>query len=97
MTAEPWQLGLLWFGVSNAAAFALYGWDKWCARRERRRIPEATLLLTGLLGGWLGSWIGMRTWRHKTRKTGFKLKLGAITTLWLAGLGWTALRLSGGS
>ena len=45
----------------NAVSFALFGLDKRRARRGARRIPEATLLLSGLVSGTVGAWLGMRS------------------------------------
>lgn len=70
----------------NAFTFLLFGWDKGSAKRERRRVPEARLLGCMLLGGVVGGWVGMSVFRHKTRKTSFRLKALAITILWAGGL-----------
>jgi uncharacterized membrane protein YsdA (DUF1294 family) len=46
----------------------MYGVDKKKAVNGQWRIPEATLLLTGLIGGAVGSLIGMKFFHHKTKK-----------------------------
>ncbi len=51
----------------SLVSFLLYGLDKAKARRNRWRIPEATLLTLGILGGAPGALLGMMGWRHKTR------------------------------
>ena len=64
--------------------------DKHKARKNKWRIPEATLLLIALLGGSIGSLLGMYTFRHKTRHWyfvwGIPLILAAQVALgvWLA-------------
>jgi uncharacterized membrane protein YsdA (DUF1294 family) len=73
----------------NVATFLLFGWDKRCATRRRRRVPELWLLVPSALTGCLGAWIATEVFRHKTRKTSFRLKLAAATALnalwvWLA-------------
>lgn len=55
----------------NVVAFAIYGIDKYKARRQQRRISEAALLTIALAGGALGAWIAMYTFRHKTRHAKF--------------------------
>lgn len=55
----------------NVVAFAMYGIDKYKARRQQRRISEAALLTIALAGGALGAWIAMYTFRHKTRHAKF--------------------------
>lgn len=57
----------------NIVAFAMYGIDKYRARKQQHRIPEATLLGIALAGGALGAWIAMYVFRHKTRHVKFVL------------------------
>lgn len=55
--------GELLFGgllAVNAAAFFLYGLDKWKAVYGRRRIREMTLLLIAAAGGSAGAFLAMR-------------------------------------
>ena len=62
--------GELLFGgllAVNAAAFFLYGLDKWKAVHGRRRIRERTLLFIAAAGGSAGAFLAMRFFRHKTR------------------------------
>ena len=63
----------LYYLLFNLFLFALMGYDKNRARKDQRRVPEATLLSLGLLGAPLGGLLGMRLFRHKTRKTYFWL------------------------
>ncbi|MBL8726460.1 MAG: DUF1294 domain-containing protein [Planctomycetes bacterium] len=85
-----WALVLL----LNAVTLAVYGFDKWRARRPgARRVPERTLLWLVLLGGWVGAWLGMAWFRHKTQKASFR-RWAVLWTLlspfWL--LVWWSLR-----
>jgi len=67
--------GELLFGgllAVNAAAFFLYGLDKWKAVYGRRRIREMTLLLIAAAGGSAGAFLAMRFFRHKTRHAVFQ-------------------------
>ena len=68
------KIVLFWFVVANAATFLAFGFDKWRARRSRKRVPESTLVLLAALGGWPGGWVGMNWFGHKTAKWTFKLK-----------------------
>lgn len=65
----------------NALGMILMLADKHCARKNRWRIPEATLLLTALLGGSIGSLMGMYTVRHKTRHLKFTVGIPVILAL----------------
>ena len=55
--------------------------DKWKARKNRWRIPEATLITVAALGGSIGSLLGMYTFRHKTLHLKFVIGIPAILVL----------------
>lgn len=63
----------------NVWSFALFGIDKRRASRGRRRIPERTLLLSALVSGSAGAWLAMATFRHKTRKRSFRVRMAVVT------------------
>ena len=67
---------IVWMVVANAAAFVAFAYDKWCAKRSVRRVPEMWLVLLGAAGGWLGGLLGMKVFHHKTAKWLFKIKYG---------------------
>ncbi len=67
--------------IINAAGFLLMLADKYKAKKNLWRIPEATLMGVALLGGSVGSLIGMYTVRHKTRHLKFVLGIPVILTL----------------
>jgi uncharacterized membrane protein YsdA (DUF1294 family) len=50
----------------------MYGIDKWKAKHNKWRIPEATLLGLAVVGGSVGAWLGMKVWHHKTMHKKFK-------------------------
>jgi uncharacterized membrane protein YsdA (DUF1294 family) len=77
--------------VLNGLAFVMFGLDKWRARSLGRRVPERTLILWAALGGWVGGLIGMNVFRHKTAKSGFKLKY-ALAAIPFAAEIWAWLR-----
>lgn len=62
----------------NFITFLVYGLDKWKAKKNKWRIPEATLLWMAVVGGSIGAWSGMRVWRHKTQHLKFKYGVPAI-------------------
>lgn len=72
-----WLIYLAVVAVMSVVTFAIYGWDKWRARRGGWRVKEATLQLLALLGGWPGAMAGRRLFSHKTRKRSFTLVLWA--------------------
>ena len=62
----------------NAIAFILMLADKHKARKNKWRIPEATLMGTAALGGSIGVLAGMYTVRHKTKHLKFTLGVPLI-------------------
>ncbi len=82
---------LIAVAVVNVVTFCAFGIDKWKAGRGRRRISEARLLGLAFATGLLGAWIGIKAFRHKTRKTSFRIKLWVVTVLnpaWLLAFAW---------
>ena len=69
--------------VMSLVTFAIYGIDKFQARREGWRTSERTLHRLSLLGGWPGAWAGQKFFRHKTQKRGFQFVYWAIVFLHL--------------
>lgn len=62
----------------NAAGFLLMLTDKYKARKNLWRIPEAALITVAILGGSIGSLLGMYMVRHKTRHLKFSLGLPIV-------------------
>ena len=69
---------ILYFFTINALGFLLMLVDKHKARKNRWRIPEATLMGVAALGGCIGSLIGMYTARHKTKHPKFTVGIPLI-------------------
>lgn len=72
------KLVFIYLLVINASGFLLMLADKWKARKNRWRIPEATLMTVAALGGSIGSLIGMYLFRHKTVHPKFTLGIPLI-------------------
>lgn len=68
----------------NLIGFLFMGIDKYKAKKNLWRIPEATLFIIALIGGSVGSIIGMYTFRHKTRHLTFVCGMPAILILQIA-------------
>lgn len=85
------RLLLIWLGTVSALAFLLFGWDKLMARLGRRRIPEAALLGACLCGGAFGGLLGMYLFRHKTRKSVFRILVPLFFLLQAALPVWAGL------
>ena len=72
---------LLYLAGVNLTGFVIMGIDKWKAKKQAFRIPEATLFLIAIIGGSIGSLIGMYTFRHKTRHMTFVIGIPVILAL----------------
>ncbi len=69
--------------ATNLFSFALYGIDKWKAKRAAWRISESTLLLFALLGP-VGALLGMELFRHKTKHAKFRILVPVFLILHIA-------------
>ena len=72
------ELILLYLLIINAIGFLLMLVDKYKAKKNLWRIPEATLMTVAAMGGSVGSLIGMYTVRHKTKHLKFTLGIPLI-------------------
>lgn len=63
----------VYLAVMNIAGFTSMAADKIKAKKKKRRISEAALLLTAGLGGSFGAFLAMNTLRHKTKHVKFVL------------------------
>ncbi|AKB18343.1 MULTISPECIES: DUF1294 domain-containing protein [unclassified Methanosarcina] len=78
------------YAALNAASFALYGMDKYKARRKMWRISEKTLLAISLFGP-IGAWLGMTQFRHKTQKPLFRYSVPVFVGIHLLLMLWMDL------
>ena len=69
---------LIYLVIIKVVTFIMYGIDKWKAKSNRWRIPEATLLWMAVFGGAVGAQLGMSVWHHKTMHKKFKYGIPAI-------------------
>jgi uncharacterized membrane protein YsdA (DUF1294 family) len=69
---------LLFFLFISIVVFVLAGYDKYLARKNKRRIPENTLFFLEAIGGTIGLLLAMLLFNHKTSKTSFIVKFFAI-------------------
>ena len=76
-----YNLLLVYLLLVNAAAFLLMLVDKYKAKRNLWRIPEATLMGVAAIGGSIGAIAGMNLFRHKTKHAKFYIGLPVILAL----------------
>lgn len=72
--------------VINIVSFLVYGIDKRCAIKNKRRISEHTLFVYSFIGGFIGAILGMKLFHHKTRKLKFYIINILSIIIWLGGL-----------
>lgn len=70
----------------NLYSFCLFYIDKQRAIKHKYRISEKQLLISSFLLGGIGAWLGMRTFRHKTQKTIFKISVPIAALLSFASI-----------
>ena len=58
--------------IWNIFVFLLYGFDKYRAKKSRRRISEKSLLFSALFQGAIGGIFAMVIFNHKTSKAKFR-------------------------
>lgn len=61
------------FALLSAVTYLLYALDKRAAQHKNQRTPEKVLHWLSVLGGWPGALIAQQQFRHKTRKTSFRV------------------------
>ena len=70
-----------WFAVVNGFEFSIFGFDKWCAKRNRKRTPESTFHLMGVLGAFPAIFAGRKIFNHKTSKKNFTIPMWILFIL----------------
>ena len=75
------KLLFLYLILVNAVCFLLMLADKFKAKRNLWRIPEATFMTLAVLGGSVGCLIGMYTVHHKTKHLKFTVGIPCILVL----------------
>ena len=75
------EIFVLYLLLINAVGFILMLIDKYKAKKNLWRIPEATLMLIAALGGSIGSLMGMYTVRHKTKHPKFTIGIPIILVI----------------
>lgn len=79
---------LIYLLTVNAIGFSVMLYDKYLAKNNLWRIPEATLFAIAAIGGSFGALVGMYTARHKTKKLKFTIGIPLICALQIACLGF---------
>jgi uncharacterized membrane protein YsdA (DUF1294 family) len=65
------KLFLLYLLSINAVSFVLFGYDKFLAIKNKRRIPEKELFTVSTIGGAFGGLFAILVFNHKISKAFF--------------------------
>lgn len=76
-------IGIYLLIINGVALFQMW-WDKRCAKKDARRIPEKNLFLSAIFGGSIGAIVGMQWFRHKTKHWYFVVGMPAILVVQIA-------------
>lgn len=74
---------IIYYIAVNIIAFAMYGADKFFAKKDMWRISEKALVLVAALGGAFGAFAGMETFRHKTKHAKFTIGIPVLMAVHL--------------
>ena len=80
--------------IMSVISFFLMGYDKQCAKKGKRRVPEKTLFLVAALFGAFGGTAGMWIFRHKTKHWYFSLFFPLMLVAQAAIIGYAIARLA---
>lgn len=75
IVSEYYVYIILLLFIWNLLTFFLMGLDKFKSRNGYWRVRESSLLLCAFFMGGLGCWLGSFVFRHKSRKTKFRILL----------------------
>ena len=79
----------------NLGSFLLMGYDKACAKQNKRRVSGKALFLAAGLFGAFGGTLGMFVFRHKTKHWYFRIFFPLMLVLQAAILGYAWTRIQG--
>ena len=72
---------IIYLVIINIITFIVFGLDKYYAIKNKFRVSEATLFCLCIIGGSFLGYIGMKVFRHKTKKTYFRIGVPLIMIL----------------
>jgi uncharacterized membrane protein YsdA (DUF1294 family) len=80
------KLFLLYLLSINAVSFVLFGFDKFLAIKNKRRIPEKELFTVATIGGAVGGMFAILVFNHKISKAFFMWKFMFVFLLNIIGI-----------
>ena len=86
------QVLILYIVIINAVSFILMLADKYKAKKNRWRIPEATLMGFAAAGGSIGALAGMYLVRHKTKHLKFTVGIPVLLFIHIVFIMWLLVK-----
>ncbi len=80
------KLFLLYLLSINAISFILFGFDKFLAIKNKRRIPEKELFTVSTIGGAVGGMLAILVFNHKISKAFFMWRFMFIFIINIVGI-----------
>ncbi len=80
------KLFLLYLLSINAISFVLFGYDKFLAIKNKRRIPEKELFTVATIGGAVGGMFAILVFKHKISKATFMWRFMFVFILNIIGI-----------
>ena len=80
------KLFLLYLLTINAVSFVLFGFDKFLAIKNKRRVPEKELFTVSTIGGAVGGMLAILVFKHKIAKATFMWRFMFIFLLNIIGI-----------
>ena len=81
-----------YFAAVNVITFALFAYDKYCAKNNKWRVSEFTLLFFAAMGGSLGAGAAMEICHHKTLHLKFKYGVPILFFLQIILIGFAVMK-----
>lgn len=86
------QVLYIYLVIINAASFLLMLVDKYKAKKNLWRIPEATLMSFAAAGGSIGALAGMYLGRHKTKHLKFTVGIPVLLFIHIVLIMWLLVK-----
>ena len=80
------KLFLLYLLSINVISFVLFGFDKFLAIKNKRRIPEKELFTVSTIGGAVGGMFAILVFKHKISKAAFMWRFMFIFIINIIGI-----------
>ncbi len=90
---ENFWILVAYFAAVNVITFGLFAYDKYCAKKNKWRVRESTLLIWAAIGGSLGAGAAMEICHHKTLHLKFKFGVPILFFLQIILIGLLILDL----